>query len=90
MQSSTAIDRVAISLPEARLEHGLSQRRQAALSGASPSSIRKVERGGRVTDPALLVRIGVALIVLDVYRPPLFDNDVDVLLRAASSGRWAA
>jgi DNA-binding XRE family transcriptional regulator len=48
MQSSKAIDRIAISLPEARLEHDLWQRELAALSGVSASSICKLERGGRV------------------------------------------
>lgn len=89
MKSSTAIDRIAVSLPEARLEHGLSQRWLAALSGVSRGTIAKVEAGDRV-HPALLVRLGTALVVLDAYRPPFFDNDVDVLLQSASSGRWSS
>jgi hypothetical protein len=36
------------------------------------------------------VRPGVAFVVLDAYVPPYFDNDVDVLLQSASSGRWAS
>ena len=71
------------SISEARLEHGLSQRQLAALSGVSATTIRKAERGGRV-DPALLIRLGGTFIVLDAFRPPFFEHDVDALLRHAA------
>ena len=58
------VDRIAISLSEARLEHGLSQRQLAALSGLSASTIRRIERGGRA-DAALLVQFGTVLVVLE-------------------------
>jgi DNA-binding XRE family transcriptional regulator len=82
MNGTAATERVAISLPEARLEHGLSRSEFAALSGVSASTIRKAERGGRV-DPAQLIRLGTTLIVLDVYRPPCFEDAAHVLLRVA-------
>lgn len=88
MNGTSATDRVAISLPEARLDHGLSQRQLAALSGVSATTIRKVERGGRV-DPVLLVRLGVAFVVLDVFGLRRFDDEA-WLPQAASAGRWAA
>jgi transcriptional regulator with XRE-family HTH domain len=68
VNGTPAIDRIAISLSEARLDHGLSQRQLAALSGVSRPTIAKAERGGRV-HPALLVRLAATLVVLDVYRP---------------------
>jgi hypothetical protein len=55
----------------------------------SATTIRKLERGGRV-DPALLVRLGAAVVVLDVFRDPIFENDVDVLLRTAVLEEWSA
>jgi transcriptional regulator with XRE-family HTH domain len=49
-QLDGATGRIALALPEARLEHGLSQRRLAPLSGVSATTIRRIERGARV-DP---------------------------------------
>lgn len=72
---TTATDRVAIALPEARAEHGLTQRQLALLSGVSAATIRKIERGGSV-DAALLVRLGATLLVLDAYQPPRLDDDL--------------
>jgi transcriptional regulator with XRE-family HTH domain len=83
------LQRVADAVPEARREHGLSQRQLAALSGVSRSSIAKLERGGRIA-PALLVRLGTAAVVLDAYRPPHFEHDVDVLLQSAARDPWAS
>jgi transcriptional regulator with XRE-family HTH domain len=89
MVNTNVTRRIAISLPEARLEHGLSQRQLAALSGVSVATVGRAERGGRV-GPALLVRLAAAVLVLDVYRPPYFDDDVDVMLsEAAQRGEWA-
>jgi transcriptional regulator with XRE-family HTH domain len=81
--------RIALAIPEARLDHGLSQRQLAALSGVSATTIRKLERGGRVA-PALLIRLGAALVVLDAYRPPSFADEVAALLPAAPGEGWAA
>jgi len=83
------VDRVAISLPEARLDHGLSRRALAELSGVPESTIRKAESGGQV-DPALLVRLATALVILDLYQPQHLETDVDGLLVGAMSARWAA
>jgi transcriptional regulator with XRE-family HTH domain len=73
MDGTPAINRIAISLPEARAEHGLSQRQLALLSGVSAATIRKIERGDSV-DPALLVKLGATLLVLDAYQPPRFED----------------
>src|SRR5262245_33492648 len=73
-----ALERVGLAIPEARREHGLSQRQLARLSGVPATTIRKLERGGSV-HPALLVRLGAAVVVLDAYRPPHFDHDVPFL-----------
>jgi transcriptional regulator with XRE-family HTH domain len=83
-----ATERIAMSLPVARLDHGLSQRALAQLSGVSATTIRKLESGRRI-DPALLLRIGATLVVLDVYRAPSFvgDRHVDLVV---PDGRWAA
>ena len=83
-----ATERIAISLPEARLGHGLSQRALARLSGVSASTISRLE-SGRQVNPALLLRVGAALVVLDVYRAPSFvgDRHVDLVV---PDGRWAA
>jgi hypothetical protein len=70
--STATVTRIAQALPEARLDH--SQSEFARLSGA------KVEAGRRV-HPALLVRLGATIVVLDAYREPRFDDDVDVMLR---------
>jgi transcriptional regulator with XRE-family HTH domain len=79
--------RIALGLPEARLDHGLSQLQLAALSGVSATTIQKVERGGRV-DPALLIRLGEVLVVLDVYRPPplALEDELHTLI----DGRWSS
>jgi transcriptional regulator with XRE-family HTH domain len=89
MNATPATDRVAISLPEARLEHGLSQRQLARLSGVAATTIRKLERGGCV-DPALLIKLGATLLVLDVYRPRLVEDELIAQLTLASEGEWAA
>jgi transcriptional regulator with XRE-family HTH domain len=78
------LDRIAKAVPEARLEHGLSRRQFAAMSGVSTTTIRKLELGGRI-DPALLVKLATTTVALDAYRPPLFLDDVDVLLGTASA-----
>jgi transcriptional regulator with XRE-family HTH domain len=65
---TSSTDRIALAIPEVRLEYGLSQRQLAVLSGVSRKTIAKLEAGGRVT-PALVVRLGATLLVLDVYRP---------------------
>jgi transcriptional regulator with XRE-family HTH domain len=61
------LPRVARAVPEARLEHRISQRRLAELAGVSPTTISRLEGGKRVR-PGLLVRIASAVFVLDVYR----------------------
>jgi transcriptional regulator with XRE-family HTH domain len=75
------LQRVAHAVPEARREHGLSQRRLAAISGVSATTIRKLERGGKI-DPGLLVRLGAAMVVLDAYRPPTLEAELPVLTQA--------
>jgi transcriptional regulator with XRE-family HTH domain len=91
MSDSTppTIARIVAAIPEGRLDHGLSQRQLAALSGVSATTIRKLERGGRV-DPALLVRLGVALVVLDAFRASHFEHDVESLLQQATRAPWAS
>ena len=83
MHGYTPIDRVASSLGEARCDHSLSQRQLARLSGVSASTVRKIERGGRV-DPALLVRLGATADGADVYRAPRLEDELAVL---AASGQ---
>ncbi len=73
-------DRIAIALPEARLEHGLSQRQLAHLSGVSRDTIRKVEEGGQVA-PWLLLRLGAVFVILDAFAPPRFEDGLADLLR---------
>jgi transcriptional regulator with XRE-family HTH domain len=87
--TSAPTERLALAIPEARLDHGLSQRQLAALSGVSRHMIRKLERGGNV-DPALLVRLGAAFLVLDAYRAPYFDDGLHALLRAVQDKGLAA
>ena len=65
-----------MAVGEGRLDHGLSQRQLARLSGVSRPTIAKIEAGGHV-HPALVVRLAAALLVLDVHRQPGFDDDVD-------------
>ena len=86
--TAVATKRIALSLPEARLEHGLSQRELARLSGVSATTIRKAESGRRI-DPALLLQIGATLVVLDIYRAPSFVSDRHVDL-VVPDGRWVA
>jgi len=74
------LQRVAHAVPEARREHGLSQRQLAAFSGVSATTIRKLERGGEI-DPVLLMRLAAAVVVLDAYRPPILANELPVLTR---------
>jgi transcriptional regulator with XRE-family HTH domain len=83
------VARIIAAIPEGRLDHGLSQRQLAALSGVSATTIRKLERGGRI-NPALLVRLGTALVVLDAFRQPYFEHDVDALLQQAARDPWAS
>jgi transcriptional regulator with XRE-family HTH domain len=71
-KTHSAVERVALALAEARVEHGLSQRQLAALSGVSRRSISKLEAGGRI-DPMLVVKLGATLAVFDLYRPPRLD-----------------
>jgi transcriptional regulator with XRE-family HTH domain len=78
-KESTPLRRIADALPEARLEHALSRRQLAALSGVSASTIRRIERGDLV-DPALLVWLGTVLVVLDVFRVPRFEDDLAALV----------
>jgi transcriptional regulator with XRE-family HTH domain len=78
------LDRIAKAVPEARQEYGLSRRQFAAMSGVSTTTIRKLERGGRI-DPALLVRLATTTLALDAYGPPWFLSDVDELLVTAAS-----
>ena len=78
--TTPTVARIAASLAEARLDHGLSQRELARLSGVTRATIAKIEAGGRVR-PALVVRLAAALLVLDVHREPRFDDDVEVAPR---------
>jgi len=83
--SSPTLDRVARAVPEARLEHGLSQRELARLSGVSRWAIGRVEHG-RPIDSADLVCLAAVLLVLDAHRPPSlsrppFDEEIFLPLR---------
>ena len=62
-RTSLAVKRIAIALPEARLDHGLSQRELERLSGVTRWTIAKAERGEQV-DPRLLVELGKTLLAL--------------------------
>jgi transcriptional regulator with XRE-family HTH domain len=87
-EATSLLSRIADAIPEARREHGLSQRQLAALSGISRDSIAKVERGGTI-NPALLVRLGAAIVVLDAYRPPEPEVfDADLFSRLADGSPW--
>ena len=78
MQVTSTLERMALAIPEARLEHDLSQRQLAAFSGVSATSIRKLERGGDI-DPRLLIRLAVTVVVLDAYRPPALEGTRSLL-----------
>jgi transcriptional regulator with XRE-family HTH domain len=86
---TTPVASIALALPEARADHGLSQRELARLSGVSASTVRPAEAGAQI-HPALLVRLGTTLVVLDAYWPPHFDHDGYSLLQAATNDGWAA
>ena len=75
MNGTATLERIALAIPEARVEHGLSQRQLAGLSGVGATTIRKLEHGGLI-DPALLVRLAATLVVLDAHKPRIFDPDL--------------
>jgi transcriptional regulator with XRE-family HTH domain len=60
-------ERVALAVPEQRLELGLSLNQLARYSGVSRSTIARIERGQRVS-PVLLLRVAGALTTLELYR----------------------
>ncbi len=62
-------ERVALAIPEQRRELGLSVHQLARCSGVSRDTITKLERGGRV-DPALVVHVAAALMVLELHSEP--------------------
>jgi DNA-binding XRE family transcriptional regulator len=61
--------RVALAVPEQRRDLDLSQRDLAAASGVSRATIAKLERGERV-DPALVIRLALAMAALELYGAP--------------------
>lgn len=73
------VARIALAMAGGREDDGLSQR-QLGLGGVSRPTIAKIEAGGRVR-PAPVVRQAVALVDLDVYREPRFDDRVEVASR---------
>jgi transcriptional regulator with XRE-family HTH domain len=68
-KSNALVDRIATAVGEQRPDTGISMSELSRLSGVSRSTIRKLERGGRI-DPALVVRLALTLTVLELYRPP--------------------
>lgn len=78
--SNQLLGRIALAVPEGRLEHGLSQRQLSCLSGVSRWAISRVERGEPV-DAGVLVELAATLMVLDAYQPPSFEEDLGALLR---------
>jgi transcriptional regulator with XRE-family HTH domain len=89
----TIPERVVLAIPERRTELALSLNQLERISGVSRATISKIERGDHV-DPAVLVRLGAALVVLDAYRPPRLDEDLVALAaigQTALPGKeWAA
>jgi transcriptional regulator with XRE-family HTH domain len=68
-ESTSTLRRIAEAVPEARRDHRLSQRQLAALSGVSRKTIARLERG-ELIGPQLLMRLSVALLVLDAHQLP--------------------
>jgi transcriptional regulator with XRE-family HTH domain len=72
------IGRIGLALREAQLDHVLSQRQVARLSGVSRPTVHKLATGGTVRAD-LAVRVAGALMVVDLFDEPetLVSSDGD-------------
>jgi transcriptional regulator with XRE-family HTH domain len=63
------IGRIGLALREAQLEHDLSEREVARLSGVSRPTVHKLATGGTVRSD-LAVRVAGAVMVVDLFSQP--------------------
>jgi transcriptional regulator with XRE-family HTH domain len=69
MKSNSLVDRIRLAVPEQRQDLDLSLGELARPSGVSRATVTRLE-AGRPIDVVLLMRIAVALLVLELARPP--------------------
>jgi DNA-binding XRE family transcriptional regulator len=69
-----AVDRLALTVAEGRLDLDLSQRELAQLTGVSRSTIRAIEEGGRVR-PEFVTRAALSLVAVELSRGRRTERD---------------
>jgi transcriptional regulator with XRE-family HTH domain len=70
----TILQRVALAIPEKRVELGLSLSELARLADVSRSTVTKIERGGGVAS-RLVVQVALALLILELHELPATLDD---------------
>lgn len=83
---TTTLERMALVIPEQRLDLGVSQSELSRLSGVIRSTIAKLEAGRRI-DPRHVVDLAGCLLVAELYgalRLGRNDLDIDLIVEAAA------
>lgn len=85
MKSNSLVERIRLTLGDAREDLGLSKRTLAELAGVSASTIARAENGGSVS-PRALVQISLTLTALELHRPPppALDDELAAFLGLAT------